>query len=118
MGFPYMLLIPPPPPPPAPGTTLASLLIIRLFLIVVDDYTDIYSSDGKSGLALKSMQEWENRLPEKHFVRIHRSTIININYIIRIEKWFNNSFKVYLKDVKLPEVMSRRYAARIKDSYA
>lgn len=83
-----------------------------------DDYTDIYSTVGKSGLALKSMQEWESRLPEKHFVRIHRSTIININYISRIEKWFNNSFKVYLKGIETPVVMSRRYAAKIKDFYS
>ncbi len=97
-----------------------TFLEIETIIVIksADDYTDIYSSDGKSGLALKSMQEWENRLPEKHFVRIHRSTIININYIIRIEKWFNNSFKVYLKDVKVPEVMSRRYAAKVKDFYA
>ncbi len=83
-----------------------------------DDYTDLQLVNQSSGLALKSMQEWDNRLPEKHFVRIHRSTIININFIQKIEKWFNNSFKVYLKNIEEPVVISRRYATKIKDIYS
>ena len=46
-----------------------------------DDYTEIFTSDGQHGLIQKTMKEWEQRLPFKKFVRIHRSTIINLNYI-------------------------------------
>lgn len=91
-----------------------SIIVIKS----ADDYTEIISSDNICGLVLKSMQEWESRLPGKHFVRIHRSTIININYIEKIEKWFNNSFKVFLKEISEPVVISRRYAAKIKDFYS
>jgi DNA-binding LytR/AlgR family response regulator len=45
----------------------------------------------------------------------HRSTIINIEFVERVEKWFNYSFRVHLRGVKEPLTMSRRYAAKLKD---
>ena len=81
------------------------------------DYSNILLDKNKKGLTLKSMKEWEKRLPEKHFCRIHRSTIINMNYIERIEEWFNNSYRVYLKNIKDPMVMSRRYASKLKNKF-
>jgi len=79
------------------------------------DYSEVLSSDGTKGLTLKSMKEWETRLPMQHFIRIHRSTIINMEFIERIEEWFNYSFRVYLKGVEEPYVISRRYATRLKE---
>ena len=60
------------------------------------------------------MKEWENRLPENHFIRIHRSTIINTDMAIRIETWYNNAHLVYLKGIEKPVVMSRRYFTKVK----
>ena len=62
------------------------------------------------------MREWEQRLPERVFFRIHRSNIINIEYVDNVEEWFNNSYKIYMKNLKEPLVMSRRYAAKIKET--
>ena len=67
------------------------------------------------GLTQKSLREWEHRLPENHFCRIHRSTIINMEFIDRVEEWFNFSFKVYLKGIEEPYLISRRYATRLKE---
>ena len=64
------------------------------------DYTEVLTKDGHKGLTLKSMKEWENRLPDQYFIRIHRSTIVNMEHIDRVEEWFNYSFKVYLKGLK------------------
>ncbi len=89
---------------------------IRL-ISAADDYTEITTIDGISRLTQKSMNEWESRLPENHFARIHRSTIVNLNEIIKIEPWFNNASRVYLQDLEKPLVMSRRYSARIKEIY-
>jgi two-component system, LytTR family, response regulator len=82
------------------------------------DYTEILTTDGLRGLTHKSMAEWEQRLPENYFCRIHRSTIINMEYIERTEEWFNQSLRIYVKGVQIPFVMSRRYAAKIKDRFA
>jgi DNA-binding LytR/AlgR family response regulator len=61
------------------------------------------------------MREWEARLPEKHFCRVHRSSIINLEYVTKVEKWFNNSFRLYLKGIEAPVIMSRRYASKLKE---
>lgn len=82
------------------------------------DYTEILTTDGVKGLTHKSMVEWEQRLPDNNFCRIHRSTIINMEYIERTEEWFNQSIRIYLKGIQIPFVMSRRYAAKIKDKFA
>jgi two-component system LytT family response regulator len=79
------------------------------------DYTEVLTNEGNKGLTLKSMKEWENRLPEQYFIRIHRSTIVNMEHIDRVEEWFNYCFRVYLKGVEEPLMMSRRYAAKLKD---
>lgn len=79
------------------------------------DYTEVLTSDLKKSLVMKSMVEWENRLPENQFCRIHRSTIINLEHVDRLEEWFNYSYQVYLKEVKKPYLLSRRYVAKLKN---
>jgi two-component system LytT family response regulator len=79
------------------------------------DYTNIFCSTGEKGLVLKTMKEWENRLPAKHFCRVHRSTILNIEKIIKMEPWSNNSFYISLEGIKEPVVMSRRYFTKLKE---
>ncbi len=86
-----------------------------LAVTAAGDYSEVRTSDGSKGLVLKSMKEWETRLPALHFLRIHRSSIINMEYIDRVEEWFNYSFKVYLKGLDEPYVISRRYATKLKD---
>jgi two-component system, LytTR family, response regulator len=78
------------------------------------DYSEIVTDDGEKSLVMKSLKEWEDRLPEKYFTRIHRSTIINLEYIERIVGWFNRSYQVYLRHLEEPLTMSRRYAVRLK----
>ena len=79
------------------------------------NYSEIYTSSGVKGLVLKSLKEWEARLPSNYFVRIHRNAIINLEFVDHVEGWFNYSYKVFLKEIDDPLVMSRRYAAKLKD---
>jgi two-component system LytT family response regulator len=81
------------------------------------DYSEVVTTDGEKGLTQKSLREWESRLPDNYFCRIHRSTIINMEFIERVEEWFNYSFRVYLKHIGTPFVISRRYAAVIKNKF-
>jgi two-component system LytT family response regulator len=85
------------------------------YIRAADVYSEIGAAGGEKTLVLKPLNEWEERLPEKHFVRIHRSMIINIEFVERVEKLFNYSFEVYLRGAVEPFTMSRRYAARLKD---
>jgi two-component system LytT family response regulator len=79
------------------------------------NYSEIFTESKLKGLVLKSMREWEMRLPENNFVRIHRNAIINLEYLDHIEEWFNYSYQVYLKGLEKPLIMSRRYAAKLKE---
>ena len=79
------------------------------------NYSEIYTTSGIKGLVLKSLKEWEARLPSNYFVRIHRNAIINLEFVDHVEGWFNYSYKVFLKDINDPLVMSRRFAAKLKD---
>lgn len=83
-------------------------------IAAADDYSEVYLEKGSRILVLKSMKEWESRLPDNTFIRIHRSTIINLEKVERVEPWFNNSYKVYLIGEDEPAVMSRRYFAVLK----
>lgn len=81
------------------------------------DYTEITMSSMEKGLAHKTMKEWEGRLPKRRFVRIHRSTIVNSDYIERVEKWFNYSYRVFMKGIAEPFIMSKRYAQKNKKEF-
>lgn len=88
-----------------------------IVISAMGDYSQILSSDGQKSLVLKPLKDWEERLPAKHFTRIHRSTIINVDYVERLESWFNRSYRIHLRQLPEPLVMSRRYAARFKAAF-
>lgn len=85
-----------------------------VYIQSVEGYTELYKQDGKIIIIRKLLKEWENSLPADFFLRIHHSLIINLEYIQKIEKWFNHSFRVYLKNIKEPLVSSRRYSPRLR----
>jgi two-component system LytT family response regulator len=100
------------------GTQLSFVKISSIISIESEgDYTKIITNDGKKGLVSKSMKEWELRLPANYFCRIHRATIVNLEYIDKIEKWFNYSYQLHLKYIEEPYIISRRYAKQLKEKF-
>lgn len=55
-----------------------------LFLKADNNTTDFYMNDGTIISAFKTLKTYENLLP-KEFLRIHKSYIINENYVSRIQ---------------------------------
>ncbi len=88
-----------------------------VYIHAADDYSEIHTADGQKALVLKSLREWEERLPEKRFTRIHRSIIVNLDYVEKVEGWFNHSYRIYLHNLTEPLPMSRRYAAKLKAKF-
>ncbi len=79
--------------------TLTVKLGDRILLIKIDDiihiqaeekYVFLYTADGKKHLTDYTLSTLEAKLPED-FIRIHRSDIINTNYINEIRKGFNGA---------------------------
>lgn len=96
-------------------TSLGFLKVSTVICITsAGDYSEVLTTSKKKVLVHKSMAEWESRLPETFFNRIHRTTIVNMEFVDRLEEWFNNSYRVYMKGIEEPYVMSRRYVAKLK----
>jgi two-component system LytT family response regulator len=80
----------------------------------VGNYSKIVTIEGKHCLVLKTLKQWEEELPENNFVRIHRSSIVNIEHVDHIEKDSNTQHRAYLKNIPKPFDISRRYARKLK----
>jgi DNA-binding LytR/AlgR family response regulator len=88
-----------------------------LFIKAEGEYSNIHLVSGIQILKRKLVKEWELQLPESIFLRIHRSTIINLNYMEKIEKWYNRSYVIYLKNYPDKFIVSQRFAAKLKSNY-
>jgi len=53
---------------------------------------------GESYLYRESMKNMESRLDGDQFVRIHRSTIVNLDRIRELQPWFHGEYVVILQD--------------------
>ncbi len=78
------------------------------------NYSYIFYADKPRALVSKTLQEWEELLPEKHFVRIHRSAIVNFDYVEQVRKCKNYTQEVFVRGLEKPFMMSRRYASKLK----
>jgi two-component system LytT family response regulator len=63
----------------------------------------------------RSLAQWEARLPERSFARVHRSAIVNLEYVTRVDEWSHASYLVHLRGLPEPVRMSRRYGMRVRD---
>ncbi|GHT66077.1 LytTR family transcriptional regulator [Bacteroidia bacterium] len=61
------------------------------------DYVLIYTQEGRF-LKDRTMKHWETYLPDNLFARIHRSFIVNITCISKIELYEKETYKVQLKN--------------------
>ena len=85
--------------------------------IASGEYSYAYTDDGKEYFTSKGIGEWENKLPNDNFCRIHRSSIINFDYILNIEHNMSGSAEVYLQGFDKQLTISRNYFKRLKNKY-
>ncbi|MGA7720577.1 MAG: response regulator [Ignavibacteriaceae bacterium] len=86
------------------------IVIIKAF----NNYCNITLSSGQKAIVKGTLKSWEKILPEKSFLRIHRSTIINLELIVKIESIINGSYVVSLKDYPHLIYFSQRYSQKIR----
>jgi two-component system LytT family response regulator len=84
------------------------------FIEPVGNYSKIVTIEGKHCLVLKTLKQWLEELPDNNFVRIHRSSIVNIEHVDHIEKRPDTGHMAYLKNRPEPIEISRRYAKKLK----
>ena len=74
--------------------------------------------EGKEYLTSKNISEWENRLPDQNFCRIHRSTIINFDYIVNIDHNYTGTAEVTVQGIGESLNISRNYFRKLKGRYS
>ncbi|MCE1188468.1 MAG: response regulator [Ignavibacteria bacterium] len=79
-------------------------------------YVYLKFKDGKSTLIRESVNSWELKLPESTFIRIHRTWIINRNFIEFIDTKGKSTCTVRLKTEDEDIPISRRYKRKFLDS--
>jgi hypothetical protein len=72
------------------------------------DYVQIITKDGKY-LKEQTMKFFETNLPQRMFVRIHRSYIVNVEYIARIESYGKQNQQLTLKTGQWLKISSTGY---------
>lgn len=80
---------------------------------IVGNYTRVFFQDEKPML-YKSLNQVEEKLPEKYFFRANRQQIINTNFIANVVPWFNGKLKLTMANGEEIEV-SRRQSYLFKD---
>jgi len=83
-------------------------------IVAAGAYSEVLTASGGKWLVLRTMKEWERLLPAKRFVRVHRSAIVNLAFVERLEPLANYSCNVFLRDQKAPLWMSRRCASTLR----
>jgi two-component system LytT family response regulator len=79
-----------------------------------EKYVQVHTNKGKE-IIEQSLTKLESKLPS-YFIRVHRSYIINTNYIKDFQKYFNSRYQITLKDKQRSTIVSgRSYNGKIKE---
>lgn len=85
------------------------------FIEAQDDYVNISSSKG-SFLKYKTLKFYEENLPKENFIRVHRSFIINLNNLKKVEQYEKGNYIALMKnDSKIP--ISRTGFEKLKEYF-
>jgi DNA-binding LytR/AlgR family response regulator len=80
------------------GTKIHVVLVPEILYLQADgDYVQMYTREGKY-LKEQTMKYFEEHLPENQFVRVHRSVIVNVEMISRIELYEKQNQLLTLKN--------------------
>jgi DNA-binding LytR/AlgR family response regulator len=88
-----------------------------IYISAERQYTNVFVEGGKHFLLKRALNKWSDILPQNLFIRIHRSTIVNKNYIKKIKKGNSSSYKVYVDNAGTVLEVSRRFFKNLKNIF-
>jgi two-component system, LytTR family, response regulator len=88
----------------------------RVMFVEVNKVTHFFAKDrltyastpARDFVINLTISELEEKLDPAAFVRIHRSTLLNVNYVDEVSSWFGGGMVVRLKDGKRTELQIAR----------
>lgn len=91
------------------GSSIQVLPLDEVIMIeAYDDYVKIHTKD-KYYLKNKTMSYYEDLLKKKDFLRIHRSYIINLNELTKIDSFEKNSYRASLTNGSVVPISRTAY---------
>jgi len=86
-----------------------------LYFQAANKYTALYTV-ATEYLIETPLAELEAKLNPADFIRVHRSTLVNVSWIAEIRRVFDHKTVVVLKDAKATQlIVSRRYTDNLKN---
>lgn len=61
-----------------------------------DNYSEVQLADGARVFLRKSLKAWEDTLPATHFMRVHRTQIVNLARVTRYERDGDEHTRLYV----------------------
>jgi two-component system LytT family response regulator len=87
-------------------------------IVGAGDYSEIWVAHQGPALNPRPLRDWERRLPPGRFLRVHRSTIVNLDWVEYLEPSASGGFTLRLRERKQELAVSRRYAAKLREEMA
>jgi two-component system LytT family response regulator/two-component system response regulator LytT len=97
----------------------------RLFLVDSDDIIYASIEDGVISIVtrdlegqsnFRTVEELQSNLDAKTFWRVHRSYLVNVNYIKEVVPWFKSSYQLKMEDRKQTEIpVSRAQTRKLRE---
>jgi two-component system LytT family response regulator len=81
------------------------------------NYTNVCLENGTQFITYGLIKVWEDKLPLDDFFRVHRSTIVNLHNVVKIDKGTYDTGILYLKGIDAPFEVSRNYFSIIKNKF-
>jgi two-component system LytT family response regulator len=73
-----------------------------------ENYSTARLADGSQFLLRRTMKTWEDILPATHFMRVHRTAIVNLERVTRYERDREERTLLFVDGVKEPMSVSRK----------
>ena len=108
-------------PKPEYPDRIASRIGDRVEFVELDRVTHFFANDkltfastaAKNFVIDHTIQELEQKLDPRKFIRIHRATLLNVHYVHELHMWFAGRMMVRLKDDKGTELTVSRDRVRV-----
>jgi two-component system, LytTR family, response regulator len=99
------------------GRAFSFIEVQRISHIVAEGRHSYAWTEGRQVLLHNTLTELELRLDPANFLRVHRSTIVNLRFIDQVNGWFGGSLHIRLKDPLQSEItVSRKSVSRLQEA--
>ena len=83
-------------------------------IISRENYTDALLADGARFFMRRTLKAWEESLPCDLFVRVHRTTLVNLRHIERISEPDSETPQLHVRGVATPVACSHRLSPELR----